>query len=223
MNPPMKGTITAFGFKKKTQEAPAVQAAPVSVVDAPASGKISLAKGGRINLEKRGAPIVIRNGWTAKGKDYDLKALVRYHDGRTVYVGAANSDEKLSTVEGAVRHSGDATRAGEVETLTVAWHADIASIAVSSYSARENGAGSFKKYGVYVEIQNGDQIVGISAEDASAADSSYTLCFGEITYGSKGQLAVTNLELYSAAGSEHRVGYKGDRVVMDIGPIGQMK
>ena len=211
-----------FGKSKNVTQAPEQPAAPV-MVEAPSSGKLSLSKGSAITLEKKAAPVIVKNGWTAHNKDYDLKALVRYHDGRCVYVGAANRDETLRTSEGAVVHSGDAKRAGETETLTISWHPDIASIAVSSYSALENGKGSFREYGVYVEIQNGSQVVGINAADTSAKGNSYTLCFGEILFGSNGELTVINHELYSRGGSERRVAYVGNAIVMDAGPEGQRK
>lgn len=203
-------------FKKDS--APAAQ----TVATAP-TGAMQLTKGNSMQLTKTGAPIKAVNGWTAKGKDYDLKALVRYRDGRLVYVGAANADELLSSPEGAVSHSGDARQAGELETLTIRWNPQIASVALSSYSALENGTGSFRKYGVYVEIQNGPQVVRISAADANADSTSYTLCFGEIIFEPNGSLTVVNHEMYSRSGSERRVGYQGDRVVMDIGPEGRNK
>ena len=204
-------------FKKSTP-------APAPTPAAPASGTMQLVKGKRLNLTKTGAPIVAKNGWAATRKDYDLKALVRYRDGRTLYIGAANSDELLRSPEGAVVHGGDVKKgSGELETITITWHPDIASVALSSYSALENGPGSFKEYGVYVEIVNGPQVVRISAADASAHRNSYTLCFGEVLFEDDGSLSVVNHEMYSKPSSENRVGYRGDKVVMDIGPRGQTK
>lgn len=189
------------------------------------SEKISLKKGQKVSLSKNnGSPILIENGWTAKGKDYDLKALVRYRNGRLIYVGAANRDEVLSTPEGAVCHGGDIKAPGELEHITIKWHPEIASVAVSSYSALENGRGSFRKYGVFVRIKNGNQVIEIPAADASANDRSYTLCFGEILFGTeKDSLEVSALELYSAPTSEHRIGYENGVVKMDIGPVGKLK
>lgn len=186
---------------------------------------VSLEKGSSITLEKRepGAAIQAVNGWSARGKDYDLKALVRLHNGQTIYVGAANADEALTVLGGAVSHSGDSTEAGVLETITLKWHADIASVALSSYSALENGTGSFRQYGVYVNIHNGNQVIGIAAKDASATYNSYTLCFGEIIYNADQTFTVKNLEMYSAPSSEKRIGYRGDQVFMDIGPEGQTK
>ena len=187
--------------------------------------KISLKKGDKVSLTKNnGVPIIIENGWTAVGKDYDLKALVRYRNGNILYIGAANRDELLQTPDGAVKHGGDVTNPGDLEHIDIKWHPDIASVAVSSYSARENGVGSFHRYGVYVRIKNGSQIIEIPAKDTSADDRSYTLCFGEILYGNaENSFDVVALEMYSAPNSERRIGYKGDSVAMDIGPIGQMK
>jgi stress response protein SCP2 len=188
-------------------------------------GKINLAKGEKVRLSKTGGdPVVVECGWTATGKDYDLKALVRYRDGKLVYVGAANADEALQTKEGAVRHSGDVRVPGELERLFIKWDPAIASVAISSYSALENGTGSFKAYGVFTRIITGDQRVEIRAEQASGVDSCYTLCFGEILFGKEpGELDVVNLEMYSKPGSENRIGYKGNQVKMDIGPEGRTK
>jgi tellurium resistance protein TerD len=190
----------------------------------PVLSKVILTKGKKIQLEKNQHQIIIENGWTAENKDYDLKALVRYRDGRLLYIGAANADELLSSPEGAVRHGGDITRPGDLETILITWNRDIASVAISSYSALENGAGSFKQYGVFVRIRNGQQVIEIPAESTSASPFSYTLCFGEILFMDEpGAMEVINLEMYSKANSENRVGYKGAKVKMDIGPIGRPK
>lgn len=78
--------------------------------------KISLKKGQKVSLAKNsGVPIIVENGWTAQGKDYDLKALVRYRSGKQIYVGAANKDEHLSRPEGAVKHGGDVKNPGELD------------------------------------------------------------------------------------------------------------
>ena len=209
-------------IKKTNQEyKPSAEIKPIEQK----SEKISLKKGQKISLTKKADnnPIIIENGWAAKGKDYDLKALVRYRDGRLIYVGAANADEVLSTPEGAVVHGGDIKNPGELEHINIKWHPDIASIAVSSYSAIENGTGSFREYGVFVRIINGKQIIEIPAVDASADPYSYTLCFGEIIFGTNNNLEVSALEMYSEPSSEYRVGYDGDKVKMDIGPIGRLK
>ena len=187
--------------------------------------KISLKKGEKISLTKKADnnPIIVENGWTAAYKDYDLKALVRYRNGRLIYVGAANDDEVLRTPEGAVQHGGDIKNPGEMEKILIKWHPDIASVAVSSYSALENGTGSFKEYGVFVRITNGKQIIEIPAASTSQNAYSYTLCFGEIIFGQNKNFEVAALEMYSESHSENRIGYIGDKVVMDIGPTGQTK
>ena len=182
-------------------------------------------KGEKISLTKKADnnPIIVENGWTAAYKDYDLKALVRYRNGRLIYVGAANDDEVLRTPEGAVQHGGDIKNPGEMEKILIKWHPDIASVAVSSYSALENGTGSFKEYGVFVRITNGKQIIEIPAASTSQNAYSYTLCFGEIIFGQNKNFEVAALEMYSESHSENRIGYIGDKVVMDIGPTGQTK
>jgi tellurium resistance protein TerD len=191
----------------------------------PVLTKIVLEKGKKIQLAKnQSKEIIIENGWTAPNKDYDLKALVRYHNGRLLYVGAANKDEVLQTPEGAIRHGGDVREPGELEKIIIKWHKDIASVAISSYSALENGEGSFRQYGVFVRIKNGQQVIEIPAASTSAKSNSYTLCFGEIIYlPEPDSMEVINLEMYSHANSENRIGYKGSKVKMDIGPVGQPK
>ena len=197
-------------------------AAPVQKTE-----KVSLAKGQKVSLTKRANsndPIIVECGWAAAGKDYDLKALVRYRDGRQIYIGAANRDEALSTPDGAVRHGGDIKNPGELEHIFIKWDPQIASVAVSSYSAIENGTGSFNRYGVYVRIRNGNQTIEIPAKDTSANERSYTLCFGEIIFGQeKDALEAVALEMYSAPNSENRIGYRNGKVVMDIGPAGSTK
>lgn len=218
-----------FGGEEVSSEPqPAAAQNPIQTNSKPIqkTEKVSLKKGQKVSLTKNvnNDPIIVENGWTAVGKDYDLKALVRYRDGTLMYIGAANQDERLSTPEGAVRHGGDVTEPGELEHIYIKWHPDIASVAVSSYSALENGHGSFHRYGVYVRIRNGNQTVEIPASDVSANDYSYTLCFGEILFGQeKDSLEVVALEMYSAPKSEHRIGYRNGRVVMDIGPMGATK
>ena len=173
-------------FSKPT---PAAQ--PATTIEAPSTGTVSLAKNQGVRLDKKETPIVASNGWTASGKDYDLKACVFYRDGHVVYVGAANADESLSTPDGAIRHGGDVRVPGEREKITISWHPDIAKVALSSYSALENGTGSFKQYGVFVELDNDGQKVRISAEDASAKSTSYTLCFAELVFDSSGFISAT--------------------------------
>ena len=230
--------LRAYGGQEMSAPQPAnkpasapLQAAPKPKQTAPQpqmpqkAEKISLKKGQKVSLSKNsGQPIIVENGWTAAGKDYDLKALVRYRSGKLLYVGAANDDELLSTPEGAVRHGGDVKLPGELEHITISWHPDIASVAVSSYSAIENGTGSFFRYGVFVRIKNGKQIIEIPAANTSADDRSYTLCFGEIIFGDeKDSMEVSALEMYSAPNSENRIGYRYGQVVMDIGPSGRQK
>jgi len=110
-----------------------------------------------------------------------------------------------------------------MEKILIKWHPNIASVAVSSYSALENGTGSFRDYGVFVRITNGKQIIEIPAASTSEDEYSYTLCFGEIIFGEDKSMQVSALEMYSEQYSERRIGYKNGKVVMDIGPVGKIK
>lgn len=200
---------------------------------------INLSKGDTISFDKAEAAAGIKaeNGWTAEGKDYDLKALVLYRDGSQTYIGAANDDEVLVDRTGAVRHHGDVKRPGDLETIEISYHPDIARVALSSYSALENGTGSFQEYGVFVRASSQTRTVQISAENASASSSSYTCLFAEVVFGEDGTMDLVGREDYSRSDppSEHRVGYvraggglfrkaKGDfEIRMDAGPVGRTK
>lgn len=219
----------ALGFGHKhdtTQATPATASISVQTSEAPVSGKVSLSKNQGISLLKKPqpTPIVASNGWENPKKDFDLKALVRYRDSRLIYVGAANRDEVLNTPEGAVMHGGDVTSgSSERETITIHWHPDIASVALSSYSALENKQGSFNEYGVFVEATYGNLTVGIPAENANASRTSYTCLFAEVIFNTDGSFTLVGREDYSESGKEERIGYRGDKVMMDIGPVGQPK
>lgn len=189
-----------------------------------ATEPVRMTKDKPVSFLKTPAPAIVTNGWTAKRKEYDLKGLIRYRNGTLLYIGAANDDETLESPEGAVIHHGDSREASTPEKMTIKWHPDIASVAVSSYSALKNGPGSFKEYGVYVDIVKGNEAHRIAAEDANANSSSYTLCFGEFIFGeTPNDVTVRKLEEYSRSGSERRIGYVNGTVVMDIGPAGQHK
>lgn len=191
------------------------------------SGGISLSKGERVSLAKPSAGgsdiITILNTWMASGKDYDLKALVLMKDGSQIYVGDANRDEVRDAAAGAVHHNGDSTQPNTPESMTIRWSPDVARVAISSYSALENGRGSFKHYGASVKVMNGSQVISVPARDASADPDSYSLCFCEVIMGPEGAMELIALEQYSARGSERRVGYCNGILTMDIGPEGQYK
>ncbi|MDR0272060.1 MAG: hypothetical protein LBI27_01925, partial [Clostridiales bacterium] len=159
-----------------------------------------------------------------KGKYYDIKALVRYRSGELIYIGATHDGELLETPDGAVWHSSHVVAPGELEKIFIKWSSDIASVAISSFSALENGTGSFSQFGAFVRIHNGEQIVEIHAANKGANPRSYTLCFCEVIFDKKPNIFdVSNLESYSKPSSEKRIGYEGTRVVMDAGPQGLPK
>lgn len=184
-------------------------------------GAVSLGKGEKISLEK--TPLIkVICSWTDSRKDYDLMALVLYKNGTTRLVSYKN----LMTEDGAVKHLGDvgATTGNKIETVEVRL-ADVENvdrIAFFAYSARENGSGSFREYGVSVLIDNGqDQPVGIQADEASSDRNRYTLCFGEIVNGDK--VSVESLESYSKNHSEKQPAYVDGKLVMDKGPENTFK
>lgn len=211
-----------FGLGKKKDDPIKVAAG----IDAPTNpnlaGALSLTKGDSISLHKTDL-IRVECSWTDSTKDYDLMALVRFNNGVTKVVNYKNLE-----VEG-VKLLGDVKGAGSggfpaTEVLEIRLTSDIASVAPFAYSARENGSGSFRQYGVSVLIDTGDEKVSIQAADASTDGSRYTLCFGEIINGgNQGPVLVKNLELYSGRGSEKQPAYSGSEVIMDAGPSNPFK
>lgn len=180
---------------------------------------VALTKGSSLKITK--TPLIkITASWTDPDKDYDLMALVLYKNGTAHLV----SYKKLATDDGAVKHLGDvgATNSDKTETIEIRLNDDIDRIAPFAYSAIENGAGSFREYGVSVLIDNEqDQPIGIQADEASADSNRYTLCFGEIVNGEK--ISVEALELYSANHSERQPAYISGHVKMDAGPENSAK
>jgi tellurite resistance protein TerA len=177
---------------------------------------INLAKGQRVSLEKSNL-IKIVTTWQAN-KDYDVMALVKYKDGHVETVSAVNN-EKMRTNDGAVKHLGDVGVGGGTgtEIIEVRLNDQIDKIVPFAYSARENGAGSFREYGVSVAVDNGiSEAVRINAADTSADSNRYTCAFARIVNGPT--VSIENIEMYSGRGSERRPAFVNDIVTMDAGP-----
>ncbi len=216
--------MSLFG-KKNQQEAPVPPVAPAAQVDAAAPatpGRVNLTKGGAVNLTKT-ASMSATCSWPTQ-TDYDVYALVEYHDGHVETVSTfgtvTDASFSLNSSDGAVRHTGDVQRGDGsmgTETIEISLNDDIAAVVPVVYSAQSNGSGSFRKYGVSMAIDNGagEQVV-ISASEASSDKTVYTCVPGIIRNGD--QVRVEALELYSKKRSEKRPVVQGGRVMMDAGP-----
>lgn len=183
------------------------------------AGALSITKGDKLTITKTDV-IKVTASWTDPTKDYDLMALVLYHNGVTRVVW----HKELQTEDGAVKHLGDvgATAGDKTETLEIRMANNVARVAVFAYSAIENGAGSFREYGVSVLIDNGkDQPVGIQAAEASSDRNRYTLCFGEVVNGDS--VTIEAHELYSKNGSERQPAYVNGKLTMDAGILNTTK
>lgn len=241
------------------QPTPAVQPAPAAPINLrkPGVDAVDLGKRtGAINLRKgeqvtitRTARIVATCTWP-RATDYDIFALVRYRDGRTETVSTFGTHEnkndfRLTTGDGAVRHSGDVGRTqaqrkgwrrkaadeptvGQ-ETIEITLTPQIAAVVPVVYSAQSNGTGSFRRYQVSMAIDNGsaDQgggdTVTVDATNASADDAVFT-CVPGIIINDPDGVRIQFLELYSAQGSENRPIIGGDLIVkMDAGPVNAFK
>ena len=160
----------------------------------------------------------------AEGKEYDLKALVRGRSGAVNYLGTTRTEEIGMLYDGAVVLSGfddDPT----LKKLTIKWHPNIASIALSAYSLRRNGAGSFSQHGVIAHIEQRpvgrSSTIRIDTRTMTDQPRRYTLYFGEVIFEPHGQLEVMEHKVYSRPGSRDMLAYDGDEVVLDGGPEAQ--
>lgn len=187
----------------------------------PEQSGVNLTKGQKVSLEKSNL-IKIITTWQAD-KDYDVMALVKYKDGHVETICAVNN-EKLQTNDGTVKHLGDIGVGGGpgTEVIEVRMNDQIDEIVPFAYSAIENGAGSFREYGVSVAVDNGSSdAVHINAADTSADSNRYTCAFARIVNGST--ISIENIEMYSARNSEKRPALVNGAVVMDAGPENHTK
>lgn len=170
-----------------------------------------------ISMVKGDTPVVMTKSTVIRARvmwppqtDYDLGAEVIYRDGRTESVamfGAAGLPAQRQTSDGKVRHLGDVKRSGAAmaeEVIEIELTDDIAAVVPWAYSAQSNGTGSFHRYQVSMEVDNGaGETVLISSSDASRNPMVYTCVPGMIENGQDG-VQVHALELYSRVSSENR-------------------
>ena len=196
-----------------------------------AEGKLSLAKGQGPVLMKKTPLITARVSWKS-GTDYDVYALVLMKDGSQVDVAAFDAVDTPARLEHAgVKHLGDVTagsaRAEQEEILEIRLSPDVLAVVPVAYSAITNGTGSFKRFRVSLEIDNGAGTkITIPAENANNDDTVYTCVPGVIRNSADGVI-VEPLERYSAPASERRptVALRGGavEVIMDSGPMNMIK
>ena len=201
--------------------------APVKVkLEKPApTGKVSLAKGKSIKIEK--TPEIIATGeWSntwRKTLDYDLYCHVAYKDGRQEVI----NFDRLSNKDGSVRHHGDLKSGGNgtIERVTVKMTDDIAAVGFSFYSARENGQGSFSDAKAKVTIDNGaGSSITIQVAQMSVDSRRYTLYFGTCINRDGEAVEIVAHEDYSARDSENQaLLYKDGTHRMDAGPENRYK
>ncbi|MEV6676250.1 TerD family protein [Streptomyces erythrochromogenes] len=199
-----------------------------------------------INMKKGDAPVSLtktagvtaRMTWSSH-TDYDLYAIVLRANGDVEYVATFGANEvpaRLSTADGAVKHLGDVGRGAHgiaEETIEITLNDSIRAVVPVAYSAQSNGTGSFHRYQVTLEIDNGaagDRVV-ISAENANDDDRVYS-CVPGMIENVQEAVVIHALEQYSGRGSENRptvkrgpsgLGSETIEVVMDAGPRNKFK
>ena len=206
--------------------APAV-AAPAPAISLAKLGKIDLAKSGSatipIDLSKPGAnntTLTAHLDWDggsnsrrSKGADLELYALWADRAGKTGVVYYRD----LGSLTGApyVKHAGDSTTPGR-ETVQITRPDHLAHVAICSYSAVSNGAGSFKSYGAkaVVDDGNGSQITVPLFNDSER----YWVCIATISFTVDGAV-IRQVEDYGNKTTEDRPLLHPDgRVEMGAGP-----
>lgn len=199
---------------------------------------INLQKGQSAVSLRKTASLRVEASWPA-ATDYDLYALVLNRDGTVVHVanfGAtgipaqpAYKGVKLSPDAGRIPGGGTST-----ETLTVNFDDSIAAVVPVAYSAQSNGTGSFRRYQVTLNVDNGaGEQVEMAASNASDNDHVYTCVPAVIINNADGTVSIDPVELYSRGGENRpdvafkKVGVFGKetRVVveMDAGPRNNYK
>lgn len=203
----------------------------------------------KINMKKGDAPVSLTKtaGLTARmtwssHTDYDLYAIVLRTNGDVEYVAtfeARGVPARLSTADGAVKHLGDVGRGAHgtaEEVIEITLNESIRAVVPVAYSAQSNGTGSFHRYRVTLEIDNGPagEKVAISAENANNDDRVYS-CVPGMIENTRDAVVIHALEQYSGRGSENRPTMKHGRggllrkgpetieVVMDAGPRNRYK
>lgn len=194
-------------------------------------GKVSLAKGASV-LIKKTELIRATCSWKSE-TDYDLYGYLVTQDGKSHPIATFGAKGELanSTYEvgdTVIHHLGDVGRTGSTakETIEITLGTDAVAFVPVAYSAQSNGSGSFRRYKVTTEIDNGaGDVVTIPADQASNNDAIYTLVPG-IVYNRGDGIEIQRLELYSNGGENRpKVTLAENRVLvtMDKGPRNNYK
>jgi hypothetical protein len=202
------------------------KAATEEQAPAASTGAISFTKGDKISLTKTSLVKVIAR-WSSN-TDYDLLADVMYADGHcetvSMFGTVDNPTYQTHTRDGAVSHLGDvgrsAGRSGTAEeVIEIRLNPNIVAVVPYAYSAQSNGTGSFRKYKVSLEVNNGaGDIVVITSANASRNSLVYT-CVPAIIRQQGQEVVIDGVELYSRMTSENRPKVNPDgTVVMNAGP-----
>jgi tellurite resistance protein TerA len=211
----LAGLATAHGVE--VDDEPAAPP-PISTAKAepskPAEPAVSFKKvSGNVNLKKGDKPVLMEKTqlitasvtWRS-GTDYDVYALVMTKDGKQVDVATFGAEGVAPrTVYGrdAVKHLGDIVGGGK-EIIEIRLNPDIIAVVPVAYSAQSNGTGSFYRYKVALNIDNGRGTnIEISSENANNDDHVYT-CVPGIIRNTPDGVVVDPLEIYSKRSSENR-------------------
>lgn len=217
-----------FGSKKKAADETETTTTSEAVDLGKQSGKISLAKGSAVTIDKSDV-IKARCTWSS-ATDYDLYALVLLKNGETLVVSTFGSQDQpnptTSVLNGAVRHMGDVGRGAAgiaEETIEIRMTDEIEAVFPIAYSAQSNGTGSFHKYNVSCSIENGvGTEVTIDSDNASRHMAIFTLAIGGI-YNTTNGVRIEALEKYSRMMSEKRPAIVKGKLVMDKGSLNLFK
>ncbi len=193
------------------------------------TGLVNLEKDQQVTIER--SPLIVASATWSSHTDYDVYAIVLFRDGHveTASQFGTERDPRYTPIvgNGAVRHMGDIgreARGDAIEKLEIRLTDDIEAVLVVAYSARSNGTGSFHKYNVSLDVDNGAGTrVGINARNANRNNRIYT-CVPAIIRNTRDGVVIQAVELYSAPNSENRpVLTPTGMVQMDAGEVNAYK
>lgn len=201
--------------------------APVEAGISLAKGNVSLSKGDAKVCMQKAAVVTFKCSWPPS-KDYDAVAQAMVaENGKPVQVdvaaygtiGGPGMRMRYDAKDGGwIEHMGDIKTEGGTEIIRAHFSPMILAISFFAYSAKANGAGSFKRYGVSMEMDNGAGTkITITDKDASSSESVYTCVPATVTNTPDG-LIVDPTARYSHSGSENRpkLEWKHGKLVVEM-------
>lgn len=183
----------------------------------PPLGTISLQKNQRVSISKGSRTRITASLKWTKRKDLDLYALyvdTAGQEGVCYYrnLGSLTQAPFISLISGDSREPG-------IETIEISRPDALRHVLICAYSAVENGFGSFKSFGAYVEVT--DHAGSIVTSPLFHKNSfAYWVAIAHIDLSNSHEASIAHVETYSKGGSERRPLLRSDGTFeMNKGPV----